>query len=109
MVSYKGDQVISEALTRDHKPDDKLEAERILKNNGRIETYKDVYNNSLGPLRVWLKTEDIPGLAMTRSFGDQVAASVGVSCEPELSFLELFPSDKVVILASDGIWEFMSV
>jgi len=33
-------------------------------------------------LRVWLKTEDIPGLAMTRSFGDEVASRVGVTAEP---------------------------
>jgi len=30
--------------------------------------------NPLGPLRVWHLKEDIPGLAMTRSFGDQAAA-----------------------------------
>ena len=29
------------ALTRDHKPDDKDEAERILANNGRIDSYRD--------------------------------------------------------------------
>jgi hypothetical protein len=42
----------------------------------------DENNDFVGPLRVWLKSEDIPGLAMTRSFGDQVAASVGVVAEP---------------------------
>jgi hypothetical protein len=31
---------------------------------------------------VWLKNEDIPGLAMTRSFGDEVASRVGVTAEP---------------------------
>jgi hypothetical protein len=31
---------------------------------------------------VWLKHEDIPGLAMTRSFGDEVAGRVGVIAEP---------------------------
>jgi hypothetical protein len=31
---------------------------------------------------VWLKEEDIPGLAMTRSFGDEVASRVGVTAEP---------------------------
>jgi hypothetical protein len=31
---------------------------------------------------VWLKEEDIPGLAMTRSFGDEVASRVGVNAEP---------------------------
>jgi len=30
-------------------------------------------------LRVWVKGENVPGLAMTRSMGDMVAASVGVS------------------------------
>jgi hypothetical protein len=36
----------------------------------------------LGPARVWLKDADIPGLAMSRSFGDKVAASCGVISEP---------------------------
>jgi hypothetical protein len=31
---------------------------------------------------VWLKEQDIPGLAMTRSFGDEVASRVGVNGEP---------------------------
>jgi hypothetical protein len=29
-----------------------------------------------------LKEDDIPGLAMTRSFGDEVASRVGVNAEP---------------------------
>ena len=75
----------TDALTRDHKPDDADEAKRILDNNGRIDSYRDQNNNPLGPLRVWLKSEDVPGLAMTRSFGDQVAHSVGCSALPEMS------------------------
>lgn len=35
-----------------------------------------------GPYRVWLKTQNYPGLAMSRSIGDLVAASIGVTCEP---------------------------
>lgn len=66
-----------------------------------------MYGNSLGPLRVWLKNEDIPGLAMTRSYGDTVAAKVGVTAIPELGELDLTPNDKFIVLASDGIWEFM--
>lgn len=30
--------------------------------------------NPVGPHRVWLKNLDIPGLAMTRSFGDKIGA-----------------------------------
>lgn len=73
------------ALTRDHKPDDEDEAKRIIANNGRIDSYRDNHGNPLGPLRVWLKSEDVPGLAMTRSFGDGVAHSVGCNAEPEMS------------------------
>ena len=36
----------------------------------------------MGPARVWLKDLDVPGLAMSRSLGDYVAQSVGVSPEP---------------------------
>jgi len=39
----------------------------------------------LGPERVWLKDIDVPGLAMSRSFGDTVAASVGVIAIPGMT------------------------
>lgn len=100
-------EVTAEALTNDHKPDDKDEAAVIHANNGRIDSYRDGNGNPLGPLRVWLKNEDIPGLAMTRSFGDQVAARVGVNAVPEMGELELTKDDKFIVLASDGIWEFL--
>lgn len=96
-----------QALTRDHKPDDELEADRIIKNNGRIDSYRDQNGNPLGPLRVWLKNEDVPGLAMTRSFGDTVAHSVGCNAEPEMSEYSFTKEDKVVVIASDGVWEFL--
>jgi len=35
-------------------------------------------------MRVWLKKENIPGLAMSRSIGDNVATSIGVTWEPEI-------------------------
>lgn len=94
-------------MSRDHKPDDKLEADVIYSAGGRIDTYRDAHGNPLGPLRVWLKNEDIPGLAMTRSFGDAVAARVGVNALPEMSEVELSIHDKFIVLASDGVWEFM--
>ena len=56
---------------------------------------------------MWLKNEDIPGLAMSRSFGDQVACRVGVNAVPEVTELRMTPQDKVIILASDGVWEFL--
>ena len=80
---------VSHDLSRDHKPSDKDEAERIIRRRGRIEPFRglikykiDENNEFIGPARVWLKDDDIPGLAMSRSYGDQVAASVGVIAEP---------------------------
>lgn len=55
---------------------------RIKKRGGRIQPFRDEDNEFIGPHRVWLKDEEIPGLAMSRSFGDRVAASVGVIAEP---------------------------
>ena len=78
----------SKMLTRDHKPDDPDERERITAMNGRIESYKGRYGENVGPARVWLKTEQYPGLAMSRSIGDACAHSVGVSALPG-KFLDL--------------------
>jgi serine/threonine protein phosphatase PrpC len=44
---------------------------------------------------------------MTRSFGDAVASRVGVIAEPEMSEIILNKDDKVIVLASDGVWEFL--
>ena len=44
---------------------------------------------------------------MTRSFGDRVAASVGTICIPEIMEFLLTDDDKFIILASDGVWEFI--
>lgn len=51
-------------------------------NGGRIAPYYDEDGEQMGPYRVWLKHENIPGLAMTRSFGDVMASKVGVISEP---------------------------
>ena len=55
-----------------------------------------------------MKDADIPGLAMSRSFGDKIAHQVGVICDPDIVEYELKEEDKFIILASDGIWEFIS-
>lgn len=43
----------------------------------------------MGPYRVWIQEQNIPGLAMTRSFGDYVASTVGVIDEPEIVTYEI--------------------
>ena len=57
---------------------------------------------------MWLKNQEIPGLAMSRSLGDKIAHSVGVSSVPEMQEHVLGKDDKFVVIASDGVWEFIS-
>ena len=94
-------------LSRDHKPTEKDEAKRIYENDGRIQPFTEE-GEFVGPQRVWIKDEEVPGLAMTRSFGDRVAATVGVMSEPEIKEFDFDEDDKFMIIASDGIWEFIS-
>jgi len=51
--------------------------------NGRIDSYKDSNGAPLGPMRVWMKNEDTPGLAMSRSLGDELSKSLGVVATPD--------------------------
>lgn len=48
------------------------------------------------------------GLAVSRSIGDHIVKGVGVTAEPVVSEYELDDQDQFFILASDGVWEFMS-
>lgn len=96
-------------LSRDHKPDCPDEHARILASGGRV---RPLINQQagveMGPARVWLKELEVPGLAMSRSLGDYVAQSVGVTPEPEVQAFDIEMNDRFVIIASDGVWEFLS-
>jgi len=98
---------VAENLSRDHKPSLPEEAERILKVGGRIRPMKDEDGEFIGPLRVYMKEKDMPGLAMTRSFGDYFGSTAGVISEPEVTEYFFKPEDKFMVLASDGLFEFM--
>lgn len=95
------------SLSNDHKPNLTEEKQRIEECGGRVEPFKEETGEFIGPDRVWLKDEQLPGLAMSRSIGDLVAARVGVSSEPEIIIHELTVEDKFLVIASDGIWEFI--
>jgi len=105
---YSNDKWYSKNLTRDHKPSEPDEMDRIIAAGGKVEAYRDNFGNFVGPERVWKKEGDVPGLAMSRSFGDEVAHTVGVIVNPEIDEYQLLNENKFIILASDGIWEFIS-
>ena len=106
-LNKENGEYIAIDLSRDHKPTEKDEEKRIIENDGRIQPFIED-GEFVGPQRVWIKEEEVPGLAMTRSFGDRVAATVGVISEPEIKEFNFCEEDKFMIIASDGIWEFIS-
>ena len=101
-------RLVVKALTEDHKPEHPQEKQRVCNRGGRVAQAQDIRGRFSGPNRVWVKNLNSPGLAMSRSLGDCMAHSVGCSCEPDISHCILTPSDKIVLLASDGIWEFLT-
>jgi serine/threonine protein phosphatase PrpC len=54
-----------------------------------------------------MKDVMMPGLAMTRSFGDKAGLKAGTTGEPEILEFDLTEEDKCMIVASDGIWEYL--
>lgn len=45
---------------------------------------------------------------MSRSLGDLVATQAGVIHKPEIKHFRLTQNDKALVIASDGVWEFLS-
>ena len=90
-------------MTNDHKPDRPDELLRIQDNNGEV-AQKESSSARCGPMRVWSKKDpEVPGLAVSRSFGDLYLHEAGVSSDPEINILELGKNDKFMIIASDGL------
>ena len=103
-IMVKGDKAIP--LSIDQKPDDPEESKRIKENGGEISQYEEDGEKS-GPFRVWQKGEVYPGIAMSRSIGDFIASKLGVIPEPKFIEEKIDKDTKFIIVASDGIWEFL--
>ena len=101
----KGKTIIE--LSIDQKPSDPEEKKRIELAGGEIAQYEEDGEKS-GPYRVWAKGKAYPGIAMSRSIGDYIATSLGVIPEP-ICIEDIIDKDtKFIIIASDGVWEFIS-
>jgi serine/threonine protein phosphatase PrpC len=102
MGKRKGDKLVGTKLTRDHKPDLPDERKRIEASGGRV--VFDGYANH----RVYAKNGRYPGLNMSRCMGDLLGHSdAGCSAEPEVNTIKLEPDDEVLLVCSDGVWEFL--
>jgi serine/threonine protein phosphatase PrpC len=113
-------------LSRDQTPYRKDERERV-KNSGatvmsidQLEGHEPIHEDFgdlvLGedvdyqgdPPRVWVKGKNYPGCAFTRSLGDGLAEDIGVTAEPEILCRSLTVNDEILVIASDGIFEFLT-
>lgn len=93
-------------LSIDQKPNDPKEQKRIEAAGGEVSQYEEDGEKS-GPFRVWKKGEMYPGIAMSRSIGDLIASTLGVVPEPEFIEATLDSDAQFMVLASDGVWEFL--
>lgn len=95
-------------LSIDAKPENPGEKERIIASGGEVEKMVDEDNIEVGPYRIWIKGEQYPGIAMSRSIGDMDAKTVGVIPNPQFIEYTLNSKSKYMLVCSDGIFEFIS-
>jgi serine/threonine protein phosphatase PrpC len=94
------------AETKDHKPTNPEELARITSAGSEVQTF--TFENNVAISRVFVKGTDYPGLCMSRSIGDASVKNHGVPPYPEVKQLEITPGVTFCVLASDGVWEFIS-
>lgn len=103
--STESPSLVAKNLSRDHKPDDPIEMERIVRMGGFVCPPQEEGLSA----RVYLDPDfTMIGLAMGRSIGDHAVKSVGVIADPEVLEFDVDPADQFMIIASDGVWEFIS-
>jgi len=95
-------RLVAIELTEDQKPNSPIEATRIFNMGGYVSPEKKHESS-----RVYVKKDGAGGLALARAIGDTSVGLVGVIAEPVVKTHTLTSSDKCIILASDGVWEYI--
>ena len=114
----------AEALSADQTPYRRDERQRCRKAGAvvmtmdQLEGYKpfnpdadewgDEEDDGGDPPRLWVANKGCPGVAFTRSLGDEMAESIGCIPNPETVRRKLLPTDRFIVIASDGVFEFLS-
>ena len=103
----------SKLLCTEHTPLIKDERERIVRSGGLVMSVDqhdglapmdENWDIELAPPRVWSKKNpDVGGCGFTRSIGDEVAHTFGITSEPEIFEYPLRSRDRILIVASDGV------
>ena len=97
LACYENGEYIAVNLTKDHNINDPDEMKRVLNNGGVIKNEDKIY----------IKNSDIPGINITRSFGDKLGLGIGILDIPYLYNYYIKGNEKFILLASNGIWKFI--
>ncbi|KAF5736894.1 Phosphatase 2C family protein isoform 3 [Tripterygium wilfordii] len=117
-----GNRIVAQDLSSDQTPFRKDEYERVKRCGARvlsvdqveglkdpaIQAWGDEESQGGDPPRLWVQNGMYPGTAFTRSIGDSTAEKIGVIAVPEVSTVKLTPNHLFFIVASDGVFEFLS-
>lgn len=108
LVSRTGEdrsEISVNRLTRDHRPDDLAEAERIQSEGGEVRRLRP----GSGTSRIFAPGCQWPAMALSRSLGASIAGTCGVSSEPEVASVRIANgADELLVLGTDGLFEFCS-
>ena len=116
---WRAGRVVAEDLSWDQTPFRADERARVKACGARVMSVEQVEGmrdpESEGwvpdegdPPRVWARDGLYPGTAFTRSLGDLAAEAVGVIAEPEVKSVEITQAHLFFVVASDGVFEFLS-
>ncbi|KAF0906456.1 hypothetical protein E2562_011451 [Oryza meyeriana var. granulata] len=116
---WREGRVVAEELSLDQTPFRPDERARVKACGARVMSVEQVEGvrdpdaegwvaDEGDPPRVWARDGLYPGTAFTRSLGDQAAEAVGVIAEPEVKSVEITPAHLFFVVASDGVFEFLS-
>ena len=119
--SFDG-SLVAEELTWDQTPFRDDEVERVKKYGARVLTLDQIEGIKDPTVRVWTVESECdgdpprlwapegayPGTAFTRSIGDSYAETIGVTAEAEVTKVTIEEEDEFMIVATDGVWEFIS-
>ena len=122
IAENKGNKIVAVDLSVDQTPFRSDELERVKSCGARVLTLDQIEgiknpdvqcwgkedDDDGDPPRVWVQNGMFPGTAFTRSIGDSIAESIGVVAMPEIVVLELTQNHPFFVLASDGVFEFLS-
>lgn len=105
-----GNDVHPEWLTVDHKPNMPLELRRIEASGGSLAWLhgNKPYIRGGDFFKRQALGEHPKQLNYSRAFGGKDLKMFGLSAEPDISHFEITPEDRLVLIASDGLWDVLN-